>query len=460
MAYMRLGDLLVSSSVITNEQLEKTLEMQKETKERLGDVLIRAGFITEQQLIEALEMQLGVEFVDLTAVSIPVELASYVPKNIAKKFCVVPVKLVKDTLYLAMSDPLDFVAQEVKVASRKRVIPMIATRRTTEHAISLLYGSEGTARVIEEMKREAGSSTPDIVPVQFSQEAMDSGDSAPTIRFVNSLIERAFSERASDIHLEPQDGEMVVRMRIDGLLRRVLTAPSELQSTVISRLKIMGGMNIAEHKIPQDGQSLVQIKGYTLDLRISSIPTVYGEKIVLRLLDKSAQGMSKEAIGLEGEDLARYHALLKNTSGVILLVGPTGSGKSTTICAMLQDLAREEINIVTLEDPVEYHIPGVNQCQINERTGMTFANGLRAILRQDPDIISVGKIRDSETASIAMRSAITGHLVRSTLHPGHRPSRDALCGDGRLAEPQQAHALDARKGGRGYRCGLFDGAEL
>ena len=193
-------------------------------------------------------MQLGVEFVDLTAVSIPVEFASYVPKNIAKKFCVVPVKLVKDTLYLAMSDPLDFVAQEeVKVASRKRVIPMIATRRTTEHAISLLYGSEGTADAIEVMKREAGSSTPDIVPVQVSQEAMDSGDSAPTIRFVNSLIERAFSERASDIHLEPQDGEMVVRMRIDGLLRRVLTVPSELQSTVISRLKIMGGMNIAEH---------------------------------------------------------------------------------------------------------------------------------------------------------------------------------------------------------------------
>lgn len=423
MAYMRLGDLLVSSGVITEQQLEKALAMQKETGERLGDVLIRAGFITERQLIEALEMQLGVEFVDLTAVSIPVELASYVPKNIAKKFCVVPVKLVKDTLYLAMSDPLDFVAQEeVKVASRKRVIPMIATRRATEHAISLLYGSEGTARVIEEMKREAGASTPDIVPVQLSQEAMDSGDSAPTIRFVNSLIERAFSERASDIHLEPQDGEMVVRMRIDGLLRRVLTVPSELQSTVISRLKIMGGMNIAEHKIPQDGQALVQIKGHALDLRISSMPTVYGEKIVLRLLDKSAQGMSKEAIGLEGEDLARYHALLQNTSGVILLVGPTGSGKSTTMCAMLQDLAREEINIVTLEDPVEYHISGVNQCQINEKTGMTFANGLRAILRQDPDIISVGEIRDGETASIAMRSAITGHLVLSTLHTNDAPS--------------------------------------
>lgn len=248
MAYMRLGDLLLSSGVISHEQLERALELQKESKERLGDVLVQSGIITEQQLIEALKIQLGVEFVDLTAVSIPVELAKYVPRTLAKKYCVVPVKLVRDTLYLAMSDPLDFIAQEeVKAASRKRVIPMIATHRATEQAISRLYGSEGTARVIEEMKREAGSSTPDIVPVQVSQEAMDSGDSAPTIRFINSLIERAFSERASDIHLEPQDGEMVVRMRIDGLLRRVLTVPSELQSTAISRLKIMGGMNIAEH---------------------------------------------------------------------------------------------------------------------------------------------------------------------------------------------------------------------
>lgn len=248
MAYMRLGDLLLSSGVISHEQLERALELQKESKERLGDVLVQSGIITEQQLIEALKIQLGVEFVDLTAVSIPVELAKYVPRTLAKKYCVVPVKLVRDTLYLAMSDPLDFIAQEeVKAASRKRVIPMIATHRATEQAISRLYGSEGTARVIEEMKREAGSSTPDIVPVQVSQEAMDSGDSAPTIRFVSSLIERAFSERASDIHLEPQDGEMVVRMRIDGLLRRVLTVPSELQSTVISRLKIMGGMNIAEY---------------------------------------------------------------------------------------------------------------------------------------------------------------------------------------------------------------------
>ena len=416
MAYMRLGDLLVASGVITAEQLEQALKMQKDSRQRLGDVLIQNKFITEQQLIDALQVQLGVDFVDLTAVSIPVELAKYVPRSIAKKYCVVPVKLVRDSLYLAMSDPLDFVAQdEVKTASRKRVVPMIATRKATEQAISTLYGSEGTARVIEEMKREAGGSS-DIVPAQMAQDTTDPEESAPTIRFVNSLIERAFAERASDIHLEPQEGEMVVRMRIDGLLRKILTVPADLQNTVISRLKIMGGMNIAEHKVPQDGHAMASVRGHSLDLRISSIPTVYGEKIVLRLLDKSAQALSKGELGLEGRDLENYNALLKNSSGVILLVGPTGSGKSTTMCNMLRDLSREEINIVTLEDPVEYHIPGVSQCQINEKTGMTFASGLRAILRQDPDIIAVGEIRDGETGTIAIRAAITGHLVFSTLH--------------------------------------------
>ena len=292
---------------------------------------------------------------------------------------------------------------------------MIATRRAVERAIEHLYGSEGTARVIEEMKREAGSSE-DIIPAQMAQDTSDPEESAPTIRFVNSLIERAFTERASDIHLEPQEGEMVVRMRIDGLLHRMLTVPSDLQNTVISRLKIMGGMNIAEHKMPQDGHAMVSVRGHSLDLRISTIPTVYGEKVVLRLLDKSAQALDRDALGLEGHDLECYQVLLKNTSGVILLVGPTGSGKSTTMCSMLRDLANDTLNIVTLEDPVEYHLPGINQCQINEKTGMTFASGLRAILRQDPDIISVGEIRDGETASIAMRAAITGHLVFSTLH--------------------------------------------
>ena len=416
MAYMRLGDLLIAAGAIDQAQLSEALALQKQTGQRLGDVLIDNRIITERQLIDALQMQLGVDFIDLTAVSIPVELAKLVPRAIAKKYCVVPVKLVKDELFVAMSDPLNFVAQEeIKSASHKQVVPMIATRRATEQAIATLYGSEGTARAIEEMKREAGSSSNDIVPVQMAQR-VDAEAAAPTIRFVNSVIERAVTERASDIHLEPQDGEMVVRMRIDGILRKILTVPANLQSTVVSRLKIMGGMNISERKLPQDGRAMVRVRQHEIDLRISSMPTVYGEKVVLRLLDKSQQHITSRTIGLEGDDLAKYEALLKNSSGVILLVGPTGSGKSTTMCAMLQELCSEETNIMTLEDPVEYNIPGVNQCQINEKTGMTFAVGLRAILRQDPDIIAVGEIRDGETGAIAIRSAITGHLVLSTLH--------------------------------------------
>ena len=417
MAYMRLGDLLISAGVIRPEQLNEALAVQKKTRERLGDVLINNGIITEQQLIEALQMQLGVDFVDLTAVSIPLELARFVPRSIAKKYCVVPVKLQKDELYVAMSDPLNFEAQEeIKSASHKQVVPMIATRRAVEQAIATLYGNEGTARAIEEMKREAGSNQTDIVPVQMSKAVDNGAAEAPTIRFVNSVIERAITERASDIHLEAQEGEMVVRMRIDGVLRRVFTVPANLQATVIARLKIMGGMNIAERKIPQDGRAMVTAKDKEIDLRISSIPTIYGEKIVLRLLDKSSGHINRKTIGLEGEDEKKYDRLLKNSSGVILIVGPTGSGKSTTMCAMIQELCNEQTNIMTLEDPVEYNIPGANQCQINEKTGMTFAVGLRSILRQDPDVISVGEIRDGETASIAVRAAITGHLVISTLH--------------------------------------------
>ena len=427
---MRLGDLLVSSGSISEEQLREALNIQKQTKERLGDVLIHSGIITEKQLIDVLQIQLGVDFFDLSGVTIPVELAKYVPRAIAKKHTVVPVKLIKDELYIAMSDPLDFVAQEdVKKASRKNVVPMIATRKATEQAIASLYGSEGAVRAIEDMKLEAGTATQDIIPVQMIQSADESSDAAPTIRFVNSVIERAYTERASDIHLEPQDGEMLVRMRIDGLLRRILTVPANLQSTVVSRLKIMGSMNIAEKKIPQDGHAMVQIKGASVDLRISSMPTVYGEKLVIRLLEKSGKRMSPEQIGLEGDDLQKYEALLRNTSGVILLVGPTGSGKSTTMSVMLRNLAKESVNIITLEDPVEYNIPGINQCQINEKTGMTFANGLRAILRQDPDIIAVGEIRDGETGTIAIRAAITGHVVLSTLH-----TNDAISAVNRLED--------------------------
>ncbi len=427
MTYMRLGDLLIAAGAIDDNQLQQGLQMQKGTGQRLGDVLIEAGFITEWQLIEVLQMQLGVEFVDLTGITIPVELAQYIPKNIAKKHSVVPVRLDRNELYVAMADPLNFVAQEeIKQASKKQVVPMISTKKATERAIASLYSNEGAARVIEEMKKEAA---PVKVEQQSQDPAADEANSAPTIRFVNSVIERAFLERASDIHLEPQGDQMVVRMRIDGQLRTMLTVPANLQDTVTYRLKIMGGMNISERKIPQDGHAMVSIKQHELDLRIASIPTIHGEKLVVRLLDKSSQKISKATLGLMNKEMVKYDQLLGNASGVILIVGPTGSGKSTTMYAMLRQLAREEVNIVSLEDPVEYHIPGVNQCQINEKTGMTFSTGLRAILRQDPDIIGVGEIRDGETAAIATRAAITGHLVISTLH-----TNDAILAVDRLKD--------------------------
>ena len=421
MAYRRLGELLIAAGTITEEELNRGLALQKGTKERLGTVLIKNGIITEDNLIEALQMQLGIEFIDLTKVNIPIEMAQAVPKNIAKQYQVVPVKIVKGELYLAMSDPLNFYAiEEVRKAVRKKVVPMVATLSAVEHAIQVLYGNEGAAKAIEEMKREAATGNEVTVQADSSfvanQLGEESANSAPTIRLVNSIIERAITERASDIHLEPHETELCVRMRIDGMMRDILTVPRNLQGSVISRLKIMSGMDIAERRIPQDGRFNVVIKSKNIDLRISTLPTVYGEKIVARLLDKSSGTLSKEAIGLEGGDLEKYEKMIHCRSGVILLVGPTGSGKSTTMYTMIDELNTREVNLVTLEDPVEYNIDGVNQVQINEKTGMTFANGLRAILRQDPDIIAVGEIRDGETAEIAMRAAITGHVVLSTVH--------------------------------------------
>ncbi len=419
MAYMHLGELLINAGIITQEDLERGLELQKGTKDRLGAVLLKNGIITEAEMIEALQMQLGIEFIDLTKASIPTEMAQALPKNIARQYNVVPVRIVKDELYLAMADPLNFyAAEEARRASKHKIVPMVATSAGVEHAIQILYSNEGAAKAIAEMKREAAGSGEAAVETNFvsTQLGDDAMSSAPAIRLVNSMLERAITERASDIHLEPREAQMQVRMRIDGLMRDVLTVPKDIQAAVISRIKIMSGLDIAEKRIPQDGRFNVRIKERDFDLRVSTLPTVYGEKVVARLLDKSGGRVTKDALGLEGSDLQKYDDMLKNRNGVILLVGPTGSGKTTTMYAMINQLNTPEVNMVTLEDPVEYNIDGVNQVQINEKTGMTFANGLRAILRQDPDIIAVGEIRDGETAEIAMRSAITGHVVLSTIH--------------------------------------------
>lgn len=429
MAYKRLGDMLRENGYITSDQLGEALELQKGSGKRLGEILIEHGFISEKELIEALQMQLGIDFVDLSSMTLPAELTQVVPKNVAKKYGVVPVKATPDEVYLAMSDPMNFIAQEeARSAARRRVVPMVATKDAVDRAIMQLYGNEGAARAIEDMRTEAAAdhrdddSRPNVTVSGTSIGDEDETQSAPTIRLVNSIIERAATERASDIHLEPREGDLQVRMRIDGIMRNVLTVPRDLQSSVISRLKVMSGMNTAERRVPQDGRANVRIKSKDIDLRLSTLPTIFGESVVIRLLDRNSQLLDASGIGLEGRNLAKFEKLVKSNNGVILIVGPTGSGKSSTMYTMIRELNTEQVNLVTLEDPVEYHIDGINQVQINEKTGMTFASGLRSILRQDPDIIAVGEIRDGETAEIAMRAAITGHLVLSTVHTYDAPS--------------------------------------
>jgi len=416
MAYKRLGDILIANGAIDQEQLKTALEIQRHNGNRIGQILMDEKFITEEQLVEALREQLGVEYVDLASEAINPALASLLPKKIAREHLIAPVRSNGDDLYLAMVDPLNFVAiDEAKQATRRRIIPLIATSSAMERALVMLYGAEGANKALEELELVEEDSS-DQADVETHTLDSDDSNSAPTIRLVNSIIERAAAEGASDIHLEPLESEMAVRMRIDGVLRKVLSVPKKSQSAVISRIKVIGAMDIAERRIPQDGRANVRVRGADIDLRISTLPTIYGEKVVIRLLNKSSQLISLEGVGLDGQNLDNVLSLLRNSNGVILIVGPTGSGKSSTMSAMVQKLNTEQVNLVTLEDPVEYNINGVNQVQINEKTGMTFASGLRSILRQDPDIIAVGEIRDGETSEIAMRSAITGHLVISTLH--------------------------------------------
>lgn len=428
MKYKRLGEMLVDVKLITEEQLAEALQLQKGSGKRLGTVLIDNGFITEAQLIEMLRVQLGIDFIDLTKVTIDPEMVNVLPKNIAQKQGIIPVRMEKDLLYLAMEDPLNFMAVEAaRVATRKKIVPMITTTAGINRAYNILYENEGAVKAMAQMRQEGG-----FVDSGVSKEVeIEDRGGAPAVRLVKSIIERAVTERASDIHIEPGQEEIDVRIRVDGRLMKILTIPKELQQTVIARLKVMGHMDIAERRIPQDGRTAMRIKGSEIDLRLSTLPTIFGEKIVIRLLLKNQEMLTREGIGLTQtkENTEKFERLLTNNSGVILIVGPTGSGKSSTMYTMIRELKSESINLIMIEDPVEYQMEGVTQVQINEKTGMTFANALRAILRQDPDIIGVGEIRDGETAEIAMRAAMTGHLVISTIH-----TEDAISAIDRLRD--------------------------
>ena len=411
----RLGEMLIDLKLITEDDLTKALQLQKGSGKRLGTVLIENGFITEGQLIEMLRMQLGIEFIDLTKVTFDPEVVNVLSKNLAKKHGIIPVRVEKDILYLAMEDPLNFMAVEAtRIATRKRIVPMITTAAGINRAYHILYENEGAVKAMAQMRQEGSFN--ENIETQSTEQDLDDANAAPTVRLVNSIIERALTERASDIHIEPGHEEMNVRIRVDGRMMKILTIPKELQQVVISRLKVIGQMDIAERRVPQDGRAAMKMKGQEVDLRLSSLPTIFGEKVVIRILIKNQALLTREGIGLTRKNGEKFERLLKNNSGVILIVGPTGSGKSSTLYTMINELKSEAVNLIMLEDPVEYQMEGVTQVQINEKTGMTFANALRSVLRQDPDIIGVGEIRDGETAEIAMRAAMTGHLVISTIH--------------------------------------------
>ena len=426
MAKKKIGELLVEREYITENELEFALDMQKQTREKLGEVLVNNKIITPEEVAQMLGVQLGVEYVDLTRIQIPEELAAIVRRNVAKQNRLVPVKKQQDTLYVAMDDPLNYFAlDEIRKTSNLKVIPMIATPAAIERTINTLYGNENANKAIADYKKELGeddkklSGEPTYSNFDFvisSNGISGDGESAPTIRLVNSIIERAVLERASDIHFEPREHEMEVRMRIDGILRPILKVPKDLTAAAIARIKTMSGMDVAEKRVPQDGRFAVSVMNKNIDMRVSTLPIAWGEKVVCRLLDKTNTDIDKEMLGLRPDDMVKYEKLIHYKNGVMLLVGPTGSGKTTTMYAMLNELNTPDVNLVTLEDPIEYNIDGLNQVQINSKINMTFASGLRAILRQDPDIVSVGEIRDGETAEICMRAALTGKLVMSTIH--------------------------------------------
>lgn len=424
----RLGELLVEKGIITREQLKEALALQKSTGKKLGEVLISQNLISEAQMAEVLQEQLGIPFVDLNKVTLEPKLAEYIPFMLAKRHTLIPIKEENGKLYIAMEDPLNFAAvDDVKRVSKMDVVPLISFGEAIKNAINRLYGMEYAEKAVQDYTREAklGQLPQDVQNGSFDEDVSN----APVVRLVNTIIQQAVNMGASDIHIEPIENESRVRFRIDGMLQKIFNIPVYMHSALITRIKIMGNMDIAEKRLPQDGRVGMNISGKDIDLRISTIPTIYGEKAVLRILDQSNFLLSKEKLGFTEENLEKFNELLKNTHGIILVTGPTGSGKSTTLYAMLNELNRESVNIITIEDPVEYRMEGINQIQVNPKAGLTFAAGLRAIVRQDPDIIMVGEIRDSETTEIAIRSAITGHLVLSTLH-----TNDAVSAISRLID--------------------------
>jgi len=421
-----LGQLLLWNKIITQEQLDEALEEQKRTKKKLGTILIEKGYVDEKTLNEFLSKQYGVESVDLNSIEIPKEVIKKVPAQIAKKYVLIPVAIENGRLKVAISDPTNiFAIDEVRFITGMNVVPLFSNERAIMRAIDKYYG---TSTELEEIAESLDEYSNDVDVLREDEGEIDvdqlekSAEEEPIVKLANTILSRAVQEGVSDVHIETYENDLRIRYRIDGKLKTVMTFAKSMAPKLVSRFKIMAKLNIAEKRLPQDGRIRIRSGDKDIDLRVSTLPTIYGEKVVMRILDRSNIRVELESLGFEANDLKRYLEAIKKPYGMILVTGPTGSGKTTTLYASLNKLNREDVNIITVEDPVEYNIDGINQVHVREDIGLTFANALRSFLRQDPDIIMVGEIRDSETAEIAIRAALTGHLVFSTIHTNDAPS--------------------------------------
>ena len=427
----RLGDLLVAEGLVKQEELQRALAEQKGTTEKLGSVLVRLKLVNEEQLTGFLSRQYGIPSITLSQLDIDPGILRLVPPQIARKYEVLPVKRAANTLTLAMADPTNvFALDDVSFMTNLQVLPVVASQAAIRRAIERNYENQGAAitDVLTELAEDQVSNVEVVDDDEDSGgkvdvfELKESADEAPVVKLVNMVLVDAIQKGASDIHWEPYEKVFRIRFRIDGVLHEMLTPPKRLESAIISRLKIMSSLDIAERRLPQDGRIKLRYHAREIDFRVSVLPTIFGEKAVLRILDKDALQLDLTRLGFDPGALEQFEKAIHQPYGMVLITGPTGSGKTTTLYSAIHTINSPEHNIMTAEDPVEYNLKGVNQVQINDGIGRTFASALRAFLRQDPDVILVGETRDLETAQISIRAALTGHLVFSTLHTNDSPS--------------------------------------
>jgi len=416
----RIADVLIEDGLLLPGQLDEATEIQKKQGGRLLKILTDRSYVTEQDMVISMGRCLDTPPVNLARVRVPEEVLDLVPKDMARAYKLAPICKLGNKLFVAMADPLNVLAlDDLRQRTKMEIVPMITTERAVMEALS---GVNSAGHQMEQMIQEVAKEAADTEIVTQKREEIDldrlahESEDAPVIKIVNLILVQALKEKASDIHIEPFEKTLKLRYRVDGALVEASSPPKALQLPIASRIKILAGLDIAERRLPQDGRFRIRVSGKEVDLRISVLPTVYGEKIVIRLLDKSALSGSIENMGMDEGTLARFKSAIDAPHGMILVTGPTGSGKTTTLYTVLQELNSPEYNIVTVEDPIEYQLAGVNQVAVKSEIGLDFAGALRSILRQDPDIVMIGEIRDNETADIAVKAALTGHQVLSTLH--------------------------------------------